>query len=412
MRIGLFSDTYVPQINGVATSVHLLQTTLQEMGHDVYVFTTSDPDVKGVDRDVYRLPSAPVLTERRLAMVYHPRIAREVRRLKLDVIHTHTEFSLGIFGRNLAEDLDIPLVHTYHTIYEDYTHFVAKRASLNRVARSAARTLTRTFCNQANEVIVPTEKVKDLLLTYDVVRDLHVVPTGIDLDRFKTEDGGAAWRQETRRELGLTEDQFVLVSVGRVSEEKNIQEVLAYLGGWLPQHPTARMVIVGDGAYREALEQEAKDYHISKQVIFAGYRPFSDIAKYYALGDVFVSASQSETQGLTYIEALASGRPVLARNDRCLEGVIDQGVNGFVYDHPSEASAYLDRFTKEHDLLPRMGDAARLSMLRYSKEYFAASVLEVYEMAIQEPMKRRSLLNFKTYTSKPYAREREKETSR
>lgn len=383
MRIGMFTDTYIPQINGVATSVSLLKKTLEDLGHEVFVFTTTDPDAKELQEEhVYRVPSAPIFTERRLGVFYHPGLVREIRRLKLDLIHTHTEFSLGIFGRNLAGDLELPLVHTYHTIYEDYTHFVAKGQQMNRVARGAARALTRSFCNVADAVVVPTNKVKDLLMDYGVVSDLNVVPTGIDLTRFQTEDNGKAWRQATRAELGLDEDCFVLVNIGRVSAEKNIQEIILILARWLPHRPEVRFAVVGDGAYRKQLEELVRVHHIEDRVIFAGSRPFEQIAAYYYLGDVFVSASQSETQGLTYVEALAAGLPVIARKDRCLEGVVQEGVNGLVYRNEQEAMAYLDKLYKDPELVRTMGAEARKSTEKFSSVHFGNSILEVYKMAM------------------------------
>lgn len=385
MRIGMFTDTYVPQINGVAASVSLLKKTLEDLGHDVFVFTTTDPDAKGLQEEhVYRVPSAPIFTERRLGVFYHPGLAREVRRLNLDLIHTHTEFSLGIFGRNLAGDLELPLVHTYHTIYEDYTHFVAKGQQMNRMARGAARALTRSFCNVADAVVVPTVKVKDLLMDYGVVSDLNVVPTGIDLSRFETEDNGRAWRKAARAELGLAEDSFVLVNIGRVSAEKNIQEIIMILARWLPGRPDTRFVVVGDGAYRKQLEQLVRVHHVEDQVIFAGARPFARIAAYFFLGDVFVSASQSETQGLTYIEALASGLPVLARKDRCLEGVVEEGVNGLVYESEHEALSYLDKLYENPELVRSMGAEARKSTEKFSSLHFANRILDVYMLAIND----------------------------
>ena len=382
MRIGMFTDTYIPQINGVATSVFLLKQTLEAMDHQVFVFTTTDPEAKKSSEDgVYRVPSAPIFTERRLGMFYHPGLSREVKRLNLDIIHTHTEFSLGILGRNLASDLDLPLVHTYHTIYEDYTHFVARGEPMNRVARSAARALTRSFCNIAEAVVVPTYKVKDLLMDYEVVSEINVVPTGIDLSRFQAPDGGQAWRAETRAELGLREEQFVLINIGRVSEEKNLQEVLHVLSGWLPKHPEAVFVVVGDGAYRARLEELSVIHGIADQVIFTGYRPFGEIARYYRLGDIFISASQSETQGLTYIEALASGLPVLARQDRCLEGVVFQEQNGLVYETEEEALGYLDRLISDRALVKRMGETAEREVSTFSAETFAKRILRVYESA-------------------------------
>lgn len=167
MKIGLFTDTYYPQINGVATSVLMLKKNLESMGHRVYVFTTTDPKAEDKDKNVYRVPSIPFISARRVGLFYNPRLARFIKKLGLDAIHTHTEFSLGIFGRAMAKELNIPFLHTYHTIYEDYTHYIGKLGVFDPIAKMAVRKISINFCNSADKVIVPTNKVKDLLLSFN-----------------------------------------------------------------------------------------------------------------------------------------------------------------------------------------------------------------------------------------------------
>ena len=139
MKIGLFTDTYYPQINGVATSVLMLKRNLEMRGHQVYVFTTTDPKADSEEINVYRVPSIPFISARRVGMFYNPRLSKIIKGLGLDVIHTHTEFSLGIFGRSMARELNIPFLHTYHTIYEDYTHYLGKLGVFDPIAKMAVR---------------------------------------------------------------------------------------------------------------------------------------------------------------------------------------------------------------------------------------------------------------------------------
>jgi 1,2-diacylglycerol 3-alpha-glucosyltransferase len=161
MKIGLFTDTYYPQINGVATSVLMLKENLELRGHKVYVFTTTDPKADSKETNVYRVPSIPFVSARRVGTFYNPRLAKFIKKLGLDIIHTHTEFSLGIFGRAMAKELNIPFLHTYHTIYEDYTHYIGNLRVFDPIAKKAVRKISINFCNSADKVIVPTEKVKD-----------------------------------------------------------------------------------------------------------------------------------------------------------------------------------------------------------------------------------------------------------
>ena len=186
MNIGLFTETYYPEINGVATSVYMLKNELENRGHNVYVFTTTTPGAPEHEHNVFRVPSIPFIfiTERRVGLFYQPKLAHIIKKLNLDIIHTHTEFSLGIFGRIMARELRLPIVHTYHTIYEDYTHYMTHFKALDRRAKAFARAYSKVCCNTVEQVIVPTEKTKDLLTTYSVHKDISVVPTGIDLSKF------------------------------------------------------------------------------------------------------------------------------------------------------------------------------------------------------------------------------------
>ena len=252
MKIGIFSDTYYPQINGVATSVLLLKEYLEKKGHEVYVFTTTDPKAPVHEERVARYPSIPFSnTGRRIAAVLYPAIERAFKRNDFDIIHTHTEFSIGILGRRLARSLEIPHVHTMHTIYEDYTHYIARWKVLTPVNRALARKYTASFCNSADRVIVPTEKTKELLLSYGVSRKIEVIPTGLRLERFAK----SAWKPEevekAREGLGLGKNDMAVIYIGRVSKEKNLDEIVSAMAAYLPFHQDVKLVLVGDGPERK-----------------------------------------------------------------------------------------------------------------------------------------------------------------
>lgn len=372
MRIGLFTDTYYPQINGLATSVLMLSHYLRARGHRVFVFTTTDPDAPGEEEDVYRLPSMPFLAERRMGMFYHPRLARLVRRLDLDLIHTHSEFALGFFGRYMARELHLPLIHTMHTVYEDYTHYLTKRLRmLNPLTKVIARRFTADFCNSADQVIVPTEKMLDILLSYGVNVAISPIPSGIELERFKPGYYSRGEVSNARRDLGIGANEKVLLYLGRIAEEKNIQELLYDLREYLADAGDVKFLLVGDGKDRPRLENLAKDLGMADKTVFAGAKPWDEIGKYYQAGDVFVNTSRSEAQGLTYIEAMAAGLPVVARADRCLEGILQDGVNGYTFEDKAGLVSALDKILPndlERERLSRgaMGTAERFSAAGYA----------------------------------------------
>lgn len=328
MNIGIFTDTYYPEINGVANSTYELKKGLERLGHTVYIFTVSNPAAPRNEEGVYRIASVPfpMLRERRIGCTVSKVWKRRIRKFHLDVIHTQTEFMMGHLGRKLADWLKIPHIHTYHTIYEDYLSYLhmPDRQCFRRVAQR----FSRICCNHADEIIVPTGKVRELLKQYGVKKEVHVIPSGISLNKFSEPDKQHVCDIKTW--LGIPEDKLVLLYVGRLSTEKNIEELVSYVYG-TKEKENLLLLLVGDGPEREALEQQVRELGMEEDVIFAGMAPFDKIEDYYALGDIFVSASTSETQGLTYIEALATGMPLLVRRDTCLDGVLREYENGISY---------------------------------------------------------------------------------
>ncbi|MCM1159532.1 MAG: glycosyltransferase [Bacteroidales bacterium] len=329
MNIGIFTDTYYPEINGVANSTHELKKGLESLGHTVYLFTVSNPAASLEDESgIFRIASVPfpMLKERRIGVTVSKVWKRKVRRLHLDVIHTQTEFIMGHLGRKMADYLGVPHIHTYHTIYEDYLSYL--HMPDKPYFRKAVQRFSRSCCNRADEIIVPTGKVRGLLNRYGVQREVHVIPSGISLRKFSSPDKQNVNR--LRRQLGISEDKQVLLYVGRLSAEKNISELLTYIRE-AENRERPVFLLVGDGPEREALERQVRELCMEETVIFAGMASFDKIEDYYALGDIFVSASTSETQGLTYIEAMAAGMPLLVKRDECLKGVLREYENGISY---------------------------------------------------------------------------------
>ena len=331
MNIGLFTDTYFPQLNGVAASTATLAEQLRAKGHTVYIFAPTMPGASDNDPFVIRMPSMPCgfIQNYRVGLVYPPHVIRKIVSLHLDIIHTQTEFSLGMFAKSLSKICAIPMIHTYHTMYEDYVHYFVNGAL---VTKSMAHKFSRLFCNFASHVIAPTEKVRQSLLEYGVTKPIHVIPTGIRLERFAVGRFSKEEIAAARAEFGLDEDTFVILVLGRMTKEKSIDVILRAMPEVFSQAPNARLLFVGDGQYRPALMALTEELGIQDKVIFGGFRPWEKIGLYYQVGNLFVSASQSETQGLTFVEAMAAGLPVVARNDECIRGVVEDGVTGVLFD--------------------------------------------------------------------------------
>ncbi len=384
MNIGLFTETYYPEINGVANSVYMLKTELEEIGHTVYVFTTTTPGAPEFEHNVFRVPSLPCIfiTERRVGLFYQPKLASLIKKLNLDLIHTHTEFSLGIFGRIMAKELKLPTVHTYHTIYEDYTHYITHFKTLDKRAKAFVRVFTKICCNTVEQVIVPTEKVKELLLKYSVYRDISIVPTGVNLKKFNPELYPKEEVLKLRQHFGLKAEDKVLLYLGRISKEKNIAEIIEAMPEYMRTREQVRFLIVGGGPEMENLKETVAEQKMQDKIIFTGSQPWDNIGLFYQLGDVFVSASQSETQGLTYIEAMAAGLPVVARKDKCLEDILKPGWNGFDFTDRAGLTEGLDAVFFNKNNIP-FGENAKLKVRKYASEEFARNVEIVYEEVMQ-----------------------------
>jgi len=384
LRIGIFTDTYYPQVNGVAISTATLNKNLEECGHEVYVFTTTNPLVIEKEDRVYRIQSAPFVSGHRLGKFYEARLAAEIKLLNLDIIHTQTEFSLGVFGRLMAKKLRIPRIHTYHTIYEDYTHYIIKSKKVESLSKAIARKMSKEVCNTADMIIVPTLKVKDLLKSYGVWKKVVVIPTGIALNKFANESFNLCKFQEERAALGIKDNEKIILNIGRVSKEKNIEELLIHLQSYLKEKTDVKFVLVGDGPERSNLESLVKRLDLESNIIFVGEVLWDSVVNYYHIGDVFVSASQSETQGITYIEALASGLPVVAKADLCLEGVVENNANGYTFEHKEGFLQALDLilYNKQHK--EKLADGAIRSVEKFSENIFAENIALSYRYVLNQ----------------------------
>lgn len=376
MKILITTDWYSPAVNGVVTSVLNLRRELELRGHEVRVLTLSQDLHSSVQDGVTRIGSVAaglVYPGVRLRTALAGRWVRELVEWGPDVVHSQCEFSTFFLARRIAEELNVPLIHTYHTVYEDYTHYFSPSV---RLGRRAVAALSRWVAARTDCMIAPTGKVRTLLQGYGVRTPVFVVPSGIDLRRFQRPPVPGC-RASLLAALDIPRENLVLVSVGRLAAEKNLDELLRFRAAMGDQAVT--LLLVGDGPYRAQLEREAADLGLrAPQVVFAGMVPPQQVAEWYQLGDLFVSASSSETQGLTYVEALAAGVPALCRADPCLSGVIRDGENGWQFRDFSDFMSKLETFRAHPELRRALSEQAAASARDYSAEEFARRVEAIY----------------------------------
>ena len=388
MRIGLFTDTYPPMINGVSTSIAMLETALRKMGHKVYVVTVN-PETMSYDFDsdenVIGLPSIPIgIYDYRITGIYPLKAINKIKEWNLDIIHSHTEFGVGTFARIMAKQLDIPVVHTYHTMYEDYVHYITK-GHFDAASKKIVGSLTKFYCDKTvTELIVPTKKTYDLFKKkYEYDKNVHIVPTGIEVDRFYKENNTDKRTNEIKEQYGIKKDDFVILFVGRLAEEKNVTFLIENQKELIKHNKKCKLMIIGDGPDAEMLKNQTKELGIDNNVIFTGKIPWEHIHEYYQVPNVFVSASNTETQGLTLLEAMAAGVPVVALDDDAFREVIVDDLNGYLFKEKEGYINSIEKLMDDKKLYSKMSRQARINGEAHSSKYYAEKVLDVYYMALK-----------------------------
>jgi len=398
MRIGIFTDTYTPFINGVTTSVLMLKKGLEKKGHTVYIVTVNDKTLHYKFEEngkVVRVPGIPIgIYDYRLSGIYPIKAINIVKKWNLDVIHCQTEFSIGTFARIIAKQLNIPLVHTYHTMYEDYIHYITK-GYFNRSSKKIVEYLTLFYCDKtATELVVPTKKAYELFKKkYRVDRNVYIVPTGIEVEKFYLENNKKLDILKKREELGLKKDDFVILFVGRVASEKNVELLLTSMKYIVNNCPNAKLLIVGDGPDIDKYKDFVKKQELTNNVIFTGKVAWDTIQHYYLISDVFTTASTTETQGLTVIEAMAASLPVVCINDESFNQTVIDNLNGLIFKNKKGYKTAIIKLYNNKDLLNRLSNQARISADTHSSKYFVNSILDVYKIAIKNKPKKASKLD-------------------
>lgn len=377
MKILITTDLFTTDTNGVVTSVRNLLGELEQKGHDVRVLTLSDNIHSHKDGNIYYIRSMPlgiIYPDVRMPLSYHHKLIKELIKWKPDVIHSQCEFFSYQFALYVAKKTGAPIVHTYHTLYEQYVTYVipAKRFGAKMV-----RTFSRKRLKKASAVIAPTHKVENTLRYYGLKNQINVVPSGISLDQHKIRISNEV-RAEKRKELGIKDGETVLINLGRLGTEKNLEEIVHMYDMAVKKFPTLRLMFVGGGPAKEGLEKLSKKLGLEDKVIFTGMVPPTKVQEYYQLGDVFVSASTSETQGLTYVEAAANGLPLLCREDLCHHGVLIEGENGYTYTDENGFISGIGEILKNPKWIETASEKSRNIAETFDKKHFGDAVESVY----------------------------------
>jgi len=325
LRIGLFTDTYAPQVNGVSISLQLVSEGLQRRGHQVTIFAPKIPGYTDDQPGVVRLPSLKYLNDPPIyvAVLGTPRSTWSLTRKHFDVLHAHSPLTVGLLAYFTASTKNLPLIYTYHTSITDYTHYL-KIIGGTGVIRHAARWFSTTSTNLGDQIVVPSPKFYRLLLEQKVTKPIHTIPNGIDLSNFKTAKHPGSFRNR----LGLKPDAPILLSVGRVDPEKRLDFLIDAFARLADRVPDAHLVFAGDGSARKKLEEHAAATNVNDRIHFLGMVNRAELPDLLHDATVFLSASTTEVHPISVIEAIASGLPLVAVQDEAFEGMVEENENG------------------------------------------------------------------------------------
>ncbi len=376
LRIAMFSDSALPILNGVSVSLDALITQLRHDGHSVHLFTAGFPGYKDPDANTYRFRAMESPFSKGYPSAYPPyyRMLRKFRRHEFDVIHTHTPFAVGMVGLRWGESHEIPLVSTYHTLYDRYAHYIPlpRRYTRFRLAKH-----TNFYYSQVGHVITPSEASMRWLRRHSVSTPISIIPTGIPRSGFYD-------RAESRRALGIPPDVKVMLFVGRLAQEKNLGLLCEAAALTFQRDASLRLWIVGDGPYRADCLAMVRKLGIGDRVRFVGFVPRGEVDRYYSASDLFVFSSLTETQGLVVQEAMMYGLPAVVVGAGGVGDAVTDGLNGYVVrnDPLPFANAVL-QLLRDDQTYAQMSDAALRSVRSQGIGEMADAVVSVYRQTIE-----------------------------
>ena len=373
MRILITTDVYKTMTSGVTESVKNLYNELKGLGNEVKILTVSDDLTSYVDGDIVYIRSLPLPIYKgiRMPISYRHALINDIIKWKPDIIHTQSEFFTYQYALYISKMTSSPIVHTYHTMYEDYVNYVLP---WKKIGRKMVKNFIKYRLKKAKRVIVPSEKIAKMLKKYPISSPISVIPTGIDLQKHSRKKISDV---SVRR--GYSDGLFLLVYLGRLSKEKNIEEIIEFFAEAVKIIPETALLIVGDGPQMDALTKLVEELALEDRVLFTGKVAPELVPEYYQCADLFVSASTSETQGLTYIEACANGLPLLCRKDDALLEVIAEGQNGYTYENEDEFLFYLKKIVENPSWRAEASKMSRKISELFDREDFGRSVEKLYK---------------------------------
>lgn len=388
MKIGIFTNNYLPNPYGVSTSIEAFRRDFEKLGHQVFIFAPRWPGYVDKNPNVFRYPSwdLEIKIKFPLAIPYSRRIDKILEKLDLDIIHSQHPNLLGSAAAKWAKKLarrrggkNIPLVFTWHTLYDKYVNFVPfipPKIAAGFMIRKAVK-----FANKSDALVVPTDSIIPILKEWGVTNsNIFPIATGVVEENFKNAD-----RNMIRNKYGIKNDEIVSLFVSRLTAEKNIMFVIDSVKDILKNNQKVKLLVVGGGYLSSEIIKIAEKENIADKIILAGEIENSKIADYYAAGDIFIYGSKSETQGMILTEAMYSGLPIVAVNATGTSSLMRNNVNGFlISEDKKEFSNAVERLVADADLRRKFSEESKkIAQENFTSDICAKKMLEVYRRTIE-----------------------------
>ncbi len=365
MRIAFFTDTYEPQKNGVVTSINFFAEALHRRGHKVKIFSPAAPGYHNGKVRFLRSIEFPRYQGYRIALPFLK--PSEVK--KFDVVHVHTPATLGILGIVLAKYYKIPVVGTFHTLLPEFAHYLALPHT-EKLTKRVLWKYSSIFYSKCDMTIAPTNFISYVLRKHGV-KNVVVVPTGIRIKRHKKH------KSYLRKKYGFEKNDKIILHVGRISKEKNIQFIIKSLKKFLKGN--IKLVITSDGPYRKHVEILAGK---NKNIKFTGFLTQKQLEDYYSLADIFVAASKSETQGLTLLEAAAHGLPIVAYDSPVTSEFLKGSKSGYIAK--KDFAQKVNKILKNKNVANRFRNNAINAVKKYMPGKCADELIRVYNNVLNK----------------------------
>jgi glycosyltransferase involved in cell wall biosynthesis len=382
LKIALVTDTYFPRVNGVSASTQIFAQEFEKLGHEVHIYAPAFPNYQDVHPNIHRFPSLYLFFDPEDRLGTPSRDKKLIAQLidsKFDIVHTQTPFSIGGPAVKWARRSGAKVVHTYHTLFsayvEHYLWFIPKALTI-----WYTKTASRRYCDSCDLLITPSTEMKKVLLSYGVSKPIEAIPTGIRLDQFEGADP-----QRFRTLKGIRPEDKLLLFMGRVAEEKNIDFLFRIVERLRSRVPGLKLLVAGEGGAKKRLEALAGTMGLSDIVQFVGYLRREDWRDCYAGADLFVFASVTETQGLVVTEAMAAGTPVVAVGEMGVKDVMASGKGGLTTRlDEAEFSEAVHRMLTDPALYRQKKSETRAEAAKWSSTAMAKRMIEAYEKILQK----------------------------